>query len=261
MNPKMINRYCCAVFDTLDESKQLFSVENQSLMLADKSQSTRCWFSYVKKNEIFLNRIYRDIRILFKHIQRTGCSRKELYGEEYDAVKDLSDAVDEHVQDTADTRTDLYVLHFAPDHGELLYKKMKECTFLKDNMLNPDEKSSEVLAEASKMVKSAKSEAEKKKKDADKSQNQNEQGGGNNNDNHNYRYNSPNYYQSKGAGRGWGFNSTWNSNYSPAYYQQRFPESYPQFFPAPQNLFPNRLQQYMPQYAPQGFMQPKAEGK
>ena len=52
--------------------------------------------SYVKKNKIFLNRIYRDIRILFKHIQRTGCSKKELYGEEYDAMKDLSDAVDEH---------------------------------------------------------------------------------------------------------------------------------------------------------------------
>ena len=245
-------------------------------MLADKSQSTRCWFSYVKKNEIFLNRIYRDIRILFKHIQRTGCSRKELYGEEYDAVKDLSDAVDEHVQDTADTRTDLYVLHFAPDHGELLYKKVKECTFLEDNGLKPDEKSSKILAEATKMVKSAKSESEKKKKDADKSQNQNEQGGGRNNSNYTYRDNRRNhyqpndyyrnqyqpndYYQANGAGRGM-FNAPRNNYYPSAYYQQRPPHPYQQSYPAPQNLFPNRSQQYMPQYAPQGFMQPKVEGK
>ena len=220
------------MFDTLDESRQLFSAENQSLMLADKSQSTRCWFSYVKKNENFLNRLHRDIRIIFKHIQRTGCSKKDLNAEEYDAMRDLSDAVDDHVRDTAGTRTDLYVLHFAPDHGELLYKKMKECAFMKDNMLKPDEKSSEILVEASKLVKSAKSEAEKKKKDAGKSQ---------------YRPND--YHQSNGAGRRM-FNSPTNNYYPSAYYQQRPPHPYQQSYLAPQNLFPYRPQQYMPQYAP-----------
>ena len=143
-------------------------------------------------------------------------------------------------------------------------------------MLKPDEKSSKILAEASKMVKSAKSEAEKKKKDADKSQNQNQQGGGRNNSNYTYRENRRNhhqpndyyrnqyqpndYYQSNGAGRGM-FNTSRNNYYSSAYYQQRPPHPYQQSYPAPQNLFPNRPQQYMAQYAPQGFMQPKVEGK
>jgi hypothetical protein len=154
--------------------------------------------------------------------------------------------------------------------------KVKEYTFLKDNMLKTDEKSSEILVEVSKLVKSTKSESEKKKKEADKNQNQNEQGGGRNNSNYTYRENRRNhyqsndhypnqyqpndYYQSNGAGRGM-FNAPRNNCYPSAYYQQSPPHPYQQSYPAPQNLFPSRPQQYKSQYAPQGFMQPKVEGK
>lgn len=72
--------------------------------------------------------------------------------------------------------TDLYVLHFHPECGEQLYKKMRECAFVKSKMQKFDDTTSEILTEAVKAVKAARSEADKKRKEADKQMDKNNQG-------------------------------------------------------------------------------------
>jgi len=111
---------------------------------------------------------------MYQWVQKVGCSKnfrkKDLPGEEYDAMRNLSEAVDGHVHDTADTHNDTYVLNFALEHGEQIYQTMQQLVFMKETPLKPDEKSSEILAEATKMVRSKRSEVEKQKKDSRKHQ-------------------------------------------------------------------------------------------
>ena len=173
--------------------------------MVDKSQSCRCWFEFIKQNKIHLTEMHACIKILFEWISTMGCSKRELTSEVHMAMENITDRIEKHATYVNKSFTDLYVLHFHPECGEQLYKKMRECAFFKSNMDKLDESTSQILAEATKAVKAARAEADKKRKEVDKQTDKNTQGPYNTNDRsrNNTRDTRQNSYQpNSGSGRG-----------------------------------------------------------
>ena len=118
------------------------------------------------------------------------------------AMENITNQVETHTTDVNKSITDLYVLHFHPECGEQLYKKMRECAFVTSSMQKFDDTTCEILAKA---VKAARSEADKKRKEADKHTDSNNQGPYNPNyrSRNNTRDIRQNSYQfNSGGGRG-----------------------------------------------------------
>ena len=70
-----------AKVDTLFESQELLSSQTTVTMMLDKSQSCRCWFEFIKKNEMYLTEMHACIKLLFEWISTMGCSKRELTAE------------------------------------------------------------------------------------------------------------------------------------------------------------------------------------
>ena len=151
-------------------------------MMSDKSQSCSCWFEFVKKNRAYLTEMHACIKTLFEWISTMGCSKRELTTEVQMAMENITNHIETHAIDVNRSITDLYVLHFHPECGEQLCKKMRECAFVKSNMQKFDDMTNEILAEATKAVKAARAEADKKRKESDKHTDKNNQGPYNPND-------------------------------------------------------------------------------
>ena len=170
--------------------------------MLDKSQSCRCWFEFIKKNKMHLTEMHACIKLLFEWISTMGCSKRELTAEVQMAMEKITNHIETHATDVNKSITDLYVLYFHPECGEQLYKKMRECAFVKSNMQKFDDSTSEILAEATKAVKAARAEADKKRKEVDKHTDKNTQGPYNTNDRsrNNTRDTRQNSYQSNSGG-------------------------------------------------------------
>ena len=195
----------CAALDTLFESQEMLSSHSTSMMMLDKSQSCRSWFESMKKSKMFLTEMHDNIKPLFEWISTMGCSKRELTAEVRTAMENITHHIGTHAHDVDKSITDMYVLHFHPECGEHLYKKMRECAFVKSNMQKFDDSTSEILAEATKAVKAARVEADKKRKEIDKHMYKNTQGPYNTNDRfrNNTRDTRQSLYQSNsGGGRG-----------------------------------------------------------
>ena len=170
--------------------------------MLDKSQSCRCWFEFIKKKEMFLTEMHACIKLLFEWISTMGCSKRELTAEVQMAMENITNQIETHATDVNKSITDSYVLHFHPECGEQLYRKMRKCAFVKSNMQKFDDSTSEILAEATKAVKASRAEADKKRKEVDKHTYKNTQGPYNINDRprNNTRDTRQNSYQSNSGG-------------------------------------------------------------
>ena len=119
--------------------------------------------------------------------------------------------------------TDVYVLHFHPECGEQLYKKMRECGFVKSNMQKFDDTTSEILAEDTKAVKAVRFGADKKRKEADKHTDKNNQGPYNpnyrsRNNTRDIRQNSYHFNSGGGRGSSYGHRNDYYDSHNTDYY-------------------------------------------
>ena len=199
---------------------------------------------------------------MIREIKQKGCSKRDWSDQFFSNLKRARDLLKEHEDFIDKARFDIWVLHFCPEHGELLYKTVSQCDFYDEQKLKPNAVMNDKLVEAIKMVKQTKSEAAKQQKSSQKDQNKSNNNGNKNNNNNNLNRNNNKQFYQNGGGRG-SYNSSRNNYYQPYNsYSQRYHQTYGQPYSSSGMPAPMFRQPYhhMQQYTPSGFLPPKPDG-
>ena len=160
----MWNDTCCAEPAMNGEEQKFFQSTSASSVLDDKSIATRCWLDTITKYSEYVDETRQNFQGMIGEFKRKGCLKGDFSDQCLHDLKRASVLVKENEDVLNKIRFDMYVLNFAPEHGELLYKEVKKYDFYEENNMQPDSRYNKRIAEAIDLIKS---DREREKKDTE----------------------------------------------------------------------------------------------